>query len=109
MNSWASFFLTWISLESERFPIIVIRYEDLKNDLLREVKRMLGFLRVPYTEEELQKRMGHGYTLFKRLHKGDDFGHFTSDQRQLVISVVQETVDILQRNYTTHGIEKYLS
>ena len=91
-------------------PILVVKYEDLKSDVLTQLKRMLEFLNVPYSDEELEKRLSEDYRGFHRLHKRDDFEHFTPEQRQFVLTGVQEMIFLLetQNDAKTHGIEEYL-
>ena len=40
--------------------VLAVKYEDMKKNSLAEVKRMLSFLRFPYKEKELQRRLAAG-------------------------------------------------
>ena len=53
---WQKYFSNWI-LNSESRPVLVVRFEDLKTDLIGQVKRMLDFLKFPYMEDELRSRL----------------------------------------------------
>ena len=92
-------------------PVLVVKYEDLKSDSLTQVKRMLEFLKVPYSDEELKKRLSEDFKTFHRSHTNDDFDHFTPYQRKVVLEIVKEVVMMLkeQNNGQTYGIEEYLN
>ena len=68
-----------VSLIRYKHPVLVVRYEDLKRDEAGEVRRMLEFLQVAYSEE----RLGASYTHFYRNHT-DTFKHFTPEQKNLI-------------------------
>ncbi len=105
---WQSFFVGWL-LNSHGHPVLVVRFEDLKADIMKEVKRMLEFLKVPYSEEELTKRMMQDTGTFRREHH-KVFDHFTAEQRSTVRSAIRKVIQVLKlRNGgDTLGIEDYL-
>ncbi len=49
-----------------KHPIVVVKYEDLKQNIVGEVKRMLDFLAFPYKERELRQRVEAGFGDFHR-------------------------------------------
>ena len=108
IRDWQQYFIGWI-VNGRGHPVLVVRYEDLKTDKIGQVKRMLDFLRVPYSEDELQKRMEADLGTFRRKHHGE-FEHFTSKQRDYVRQKIAETLDYLKkRNYEdTLGVTEYL-
>ncbi len=111
INSWASFVLSWASVGTQ-IPVLLIRYEDVKTDAVKEVKRMLDFLGVPYSDEELKQKLSQDFTAFQRQHKHDEFDHYTNEQRQLLLSVVQETVSKIHEistTFPTQELEEYLN
>ena len=93
-------------------PVLVVKYEDLKSDSLTQVKRMLEFLRVPYSEEELQKRLSQDYGKFHRnkTYSSSSFDPYTPEQRKYILTMIQDVVDLLKthNNGSTFGIEEYL-
>lgn len=110
LRPWNSYF-PWMMDEIKKgHPVLVVKYEDLKSDSLTQVKRMLQFLRVPYSDEELHKRLSTDYGRFHRKHTGVEFDHYTPEQRQYVTAMVLEAVMFLtaNNNGTTYGIEDYL-
>ena len=70
-------------MNTAKHPVLVVRYEDLKRDEAGEVRRMLEFLQVAYSEE----RLGASYSHFYRNHT-DTFEHFTPEQKQFVNRVI---------------------
>ncbi len=94
----------WLTLAKD-YPILVVRYEDLKADTLGQVERMLDFLGVPYTEEEIKRRLGEGFPTFYRNHT-DSFEHFTPYQRVFIEDVVDEAVSVLKR-YGVEGVMNF--
>ena len=89
-------------------PVIVIRYEDMKANTSRELRRMLGFLQVPYTEAQFQRVVNSGYEKFKRRHSSqDDYDHYTSEQRAFVNSVIRTTHSILEEYHLSETCNVY--
>ena len=86
------------------------RYEDLKLDTFKEVKRMLDFLQFGYDNEELRQRLATNFSTFHRQHTEKEFQHFTSEQRIFVDNGISASVDYLKRynHGETFGIEEYL-
>ena len=86
-----------------------MRYEDIKADTVREVKRMLEFIKFPYKESELVERLATGFNDFHRASH-PTFDHYTAKQKEYVRAKVKETVQFL--NGTKHPsvaeIAKYL-
>ena len=103
-------FIAWIEANIHNKPILVVKYEDLKSNKIAVVKRMLDFLKVPYSEDELQKRLAEDYKDFHRPHTASDFDPFTAEQRITTRNAIQETLDLLQEknNGESFGIESYL-
>lgn len=98
----------WL-LHSQGHPVLVVRFEDLKADAVKEMKRMLNFLKVPYSEDEVLKRMTKDVGTFHRKHH-EVFEHFTHQQRDLVLASIRQVIELLRQH--NHGdtlqIEEYL-
>ena len=70
-------------LRSPKTPTLVVKYENLLTDLHTELKRMMEFLKIPYTEEDLQCTINSTIEGFHRKHdKVND--PYTPEQRKLV-------------------------
>lgn len=77
--------------------MLTVRYEDLKTDTVAEVARMLDFLEFPFSREEVEHRIGEGFTQFYRNHT-DSFGHFTSEQKIFVNGIIFDVVEKVQNS-----------
>ena len=64
-------------------PLLIVRFESLRRDYQKEIKRMLKFLGVEVQEEELRRRLKGGFDRYRR-HHHDTFSHFTSRQTEVV-------------------------
>ena len=90
-------------------PILVVKYEDLKTDPVTQVKRMLAFLRYPYKDKEVEKRLEGGFFHFYRNHT-DTFEHYTPEQTTHMNNVITSVIDRLKQENITNFIplEPYL-
>ena len=67
IKQWSGYFHVWLADGiSKGHPILVVRYEDLKSDTAKEVKRMLEFLQFDYEEEELETKITADFNTFHR-------------------------------------------
>ena len=74
------------------------RYEDVKANASREVRRMLAFLGVPLTDKELQDRLVQGFDRFHRHHSDyEQFDHYTDRQKEYLKNVILQTYSTLQK------------
>ena len=78
-------------------PVLVVRFEDLKRDIVTEVKKMLDFLEFPYLEARLEERLQKGYTQFLRSHD-DHFEHYTKEQTAHVNKAIRTIITRLREN-----------
>ena len=87
----------------------MVKYEKFKAGMLDEVKKMLNFLGVPFSEEVLKKRMSEGFETFHRSHP-KEIDYFTSEQEQYVREHIANVVALLKtkNNGNTLGVEEYL-
>ena len=89
-------------------PVNVIKYEDMKTNPSRELRRMLDFLQVSYTEAQFQRVVNNGYEKFKRRHSPrDDYDHYTSEQRAFVNSVIRTTHSVLEEYHLSETCNVY--
>ena len=84
-------------------------FEDLKANVTGEVERMLDFLQVSYSREQVEERLEQNFTLFKRRHHRE-FEHYTTEQRAYITQVIAKTKQELENNNSTGiiQIERYL-
>ena len=97
---WSDHVRGWI-ITGKNNPFHIVRYEDLKNDTVKEMKKVVDFLGFPHiSEADIEERLGEGYNNFYRNHK-DNFGHYTEKQKSFVRQQVQDTINTLRK----HGKE----
>ena len=107
---WQQYFLGW-AIKGLTRPVLVLRYEDLETDRIGQMKRMLDFLRVPYSEVGLQQRMTVDLGALHQQHRSD-FEHFTPKQKEFVRRAISGTLEFLRRwnhgSTFTSGVAGYL-
>ena len=103
---WKTLF-SWVINSTDDHPTMVVRYEDLKQNTIREVKRMLDFLQIPYKEKVVEERLEKDFSRFRRRHR-QSFEHFTTKQREHVMKYVKSArTELEQQIRMTFGIEEY--
>ena len=103
---WKRFFAN-VLLNKYKMPVLVVKYEDLRTDCLQQVKRMLSFLKIPFIEAELDKKLATGFLKFKR-NSHMTFEHFTAEQRDFVGHVVQQTIELLAMSKANMNFTDYI-
>ena len=93
---WKRTIFAWVA-ENHNHPLLVVKYEDLKKNTMAELKKMLDFLQVPYSNSRLNEVMARGYSMYKREH-GEVFDHYTEDQRDAVRSAIEHVSKSLEEN-----------
>ena len=107
---WQRTILAWV-VNNMGHSVLVVKYEDMKANMSKELRRMLNFLQVPYTEAQFQSVVTSGYEKFRRHHSSqDDYDHYTSEQRAFVNSVIRTTHSILEEYYLSEicSVHEYL-
>ena len=92
------------------YPLLVLRYEDLKRDSLIQVFRMLDFLNVHYDRTEIERRLQDDFSAVRRNHTCD-FEHYTEEQKVYVRNMLSSTITELQSmgvDYEELHLEEYL-
>ena len=104
---WKEFFSGWVLNTAGQ--VLVVRYEDLLEDTVTELRRILHFLKVPFSKEHLQSLKKRGFEQFHRKHS-HGFDYFTKKQRLHVYNVVVQTIKMLAKNNNDKifGIKEYL-
>jgi hypothetical protein len=109
MSKWIDRFIKAIVESPPHIPKLVVRYEDLKRDRVKEVSRMLDFLHFPYSHETLSQQLLEDYGSFHRSQHAE-FEAFTASQEEYVDKCVRDLLHRLsaEDNGVTYGIEEYL-
>ena len=74
----------------------MVKYENLLTDLHTELKRIMEFLKFPYTENDLQCTINSTIEAFHRKHKKNITDPYTPDQRKLVSAQINLANNILR-------------
>ena len=90
---WKTMLINWV-INSKQHPVLVVKYESLQNDSVKESKRILDFLGLSYGTLDTGK-LNDALQTFHRKHN-DHFDHYTPSQRNFVHSIVTETMRFLQ-------------
>ena len=70
-----------------------------------QVFRMLDFLQVDYSPDEVLNRLKRDLTAFKRPKPPQDFDPYTPEQRQKIVSTFQSFVQWLTDNHHKDALE----
>lgn len=93
IDRWKERTINWV-LDDHRRPVHVVSYEDLKNNTVKEVEKILDFLKYPYNHNELVEKLSQDFNEFRRSHTQDDFPHFNSEQKQKLRSTLESITSI---------------
>ena len=102
-DRWQTSVVEWANFGKEH-PLLVVYFEDLKANVTGEVERMLDFLQVSYSREQVEERLEQNFTLFKRSHHRE-FEHYTTEQRAYITQVIAKTERELENSNSTGVIE----
>jgi len=97
---WSTHIRKWLG--TQKVPTVVIQYERLSTDLYTELKKMLDFLGVSYTESDIQCAIKSTAEAFHRKHD-QKFDPYTSEQRQLILQEIQAVNKILHKYKIIYG------
>ena len=112
MNTWCLRILQYTARVPKGLQSLVVRYEDIRQDAVREVSHMLDYLQFQYTHETLVERMRRDYQQFHRKESSVDYSEsFTPSQRVYVEGKVREMLRTLseKKHRVTFRIEEYLT
>ena len=90
---------------------MVVRYEDVKRDAVKEMKRLLEFLKFSYDDQSVSMRLAkEDPAPFHRNHSISDFEHYTTEQKMYINSLLQDTIQLLKQHNVEHlfNLHEYL-
>ena len=99
-KKWKNMIYNHVIKRKPTHPLLVVRYEDLKRDSVREVQRMLDFLDIIVERDELLQRLQqNSFNRYHRNHtRSSQFNPYTPAQIKYWNSVISDTVNILRSN-----------
>ena len=106
---WVSYVSNMILESPADQPKMVVRYEDMQRDRVREVSRILDFIYYPYSHDTLTERVKDDFDVFHR-KRHEEFEAFTENQIQYIEKQLRKIVERLsaENNGDTYRIEEYL-
>ena len=91
----------WLNITTANVPTIVVRYEDMLRDTRGQLRRMLDFLKYPYTEDRLDCVLNHQIQTFHRQHHRN-FDPFTSEQKRNFVRIMKQVEPLLNLYNTSY-------
>lgn len=114
-HHWREMIENWvISAKARKHRVLVVMYEDLKNNEVAQIKRMLNFLHVNYSIDVLKTRLSQNFTdSFHRKHGGNEglFEPYTGPQKAHVLNIISQTQKKLEHHNLTSvlNVNRYLA
>ena len=103
--------INYIVNRQQTHPLLVVTYEELKQDTVKEVQKMLDFLNVTIPKAKLVQRLqANQFNEFHRNHSGSArFVPYTPTQVKYLNSVISETEQALfTSGVTNFPLKKYM-
>ncbi len=103
---WTKTLLEWVSPDH---PVMITRYEDIQKNVVKEIERILKFLKFPYQQPELTAKM-LGFDAFKRPHKTppDRFQFYSKAQIRSIKEAVTTTAQELEKRGFGLFVKEYV-
>jgi len=90
-------------LDEVNIPKLVIKYEDMLTDLEIQLKKMLHFLQVPYSEQQIKCVLNNPLNQFRRRKTSvSNFNHYSPELRKLVIDGLKSIEPILNKHNVSY-------
>ena len=105
-KKWKNMIYNHVINRKPTHPLLVVRYEDLKLDSVREVQRMLHFLDIAVDKDELLQRLEqNSFNTYHRNHtRSSQFNPYTHSQTKYWNSVILDAENSLHSNGITNFI-----
>ena len=95
-QGWKAHVTQWVMVT--KTPVLIVGFENLKNDTYTELKRMLDFLGYPYSEDSILCAFKSSSENFHRKHAKDSHT-FSPELQQSMINDMQEiNANLLKHN-----------
>ena len=86
--------------------MLVVSYEDLQENTLWQVTKMMEFLQLPFNEQELSLLLQDDFITFKRPHReGTDFERYTAGQKRHIRNVVLKGIQLAKEANMLHILQ----
>ena len=99
---WKKTIVKWYgSARRLNIPILVVHYEDVQRDHLKQVVRILDFLDFSYGQTEVEAALVSDFDDVRRKHK-EKYEHYTNQQKHFVRSIIESTIEALESIDASH-------
>ena len=101
-NKWAKIVGAW--LNTKKFPVLIVGYENLMKDTYTELKRMLDFIEYPYSEDDVLCAVNKSAEGFHRNHSKRYLSNpFSPEVQNFVLDQIK-TIDasLLKHDISLH-------
>lgn len=86
--------VTHLLIDSSQYPVLVVRYEDLKANTTHEVVRMVEFLGIEIHKDVVMERTKQDFTRFYRNHTLT-IEYFTTAQKERINQIIHRVASKL--------------
>lgn len=94
ITRWQQIVFAWLIVD-EKYPLLVIKYEDLLQSPTEQLTKMLDFLQVKYEASKLEELVAREQVSERFAGQRTSREQFTAEQTDDVRSVVKDTVNTL--------------
>ena len=98
-DRWLKFHRQW--LIDFKFPLLLVKYENMKSDLGTEILRILGFLDFTVTDAQLQCVLEEQEGQFHRVAKKDAYRFSTGIHSLIAAHIEQLAIDLSGTRYSS--------
>ena len=85
----------WLK-EANISSVLVVKYEDMLTDFAGQLRKMLDFLRAPYSDKDIECVLNNKLESYHR-PKGVSFEHYNPADRQLVLGTLMSIEPLLNK------------
>ena len=85
--AWKNEVKLWLT--SKEFPILIVGYENLRKNTYAELKRMLDFLKHPYSENDILCAIKGSSEVFHRKHTRKDLHPYSPALQKFVLNQIK--------------------
>ena len=101
-------YLKWYLTVEDTKSVLVVMYEDLKEDMAKEMKRMLEFLKQPCNDTVLKEMVESDYTTFLRSKPKQPIEYYNPNQKALISNSLKKVKQMLSEKGSSLRIDRYL-
>lgn len=85
--------------------MLVVKYENLKQDTIKEMERIIGFLKLHFDYKTLAQRLEKDFTEFRRPHNQTDFKRYEDSQLIQVKKTLTKAIKLAEMMNMTNVLD----